>query len=126
MMKWTTLVLALTTLGCLHPKPAPLAPAATCLTDERGERWVQQVRGVEATHTDSSGIYLIRDALECRQALGLFYRALKMAPGWTPAYAIRLGNGGYVIIVPGQLTGEWQDSYWLDREGKLAPVILGL
>jgi hypothetical protein len=120
------LVFTLASLGCGHPRPVALAPTATCLTDERGELWALHVREVEATHTDSSGIYLIRDALECRQALGLFYRALGSVPGSTPAYAIRLGNGGYVIIVPGALTGEWQDSYWLDKDGKLAPIILGL
>ena len=76
--------------------------------------------------SDTSRAYLITEDVECRRALGMYYKAFGIQHDTTHAYAIRTADSGYVVIVPGRMSGEWQDSYWFDRNGKMQPVVLGL
>ena len=106
-------------LGCHHPTPTPLAPEGACLDDAEAASWVGEVRGILGNVSDTSKAYLIRNEHECRIAIVLYYKAIGSQQAARYAYAIRTADSGYVIIPPGRKTGEWQHSYWLDRNGQL-------
>jgi hypothetical protein len=43
-----------------------------------------------------------------------------------PGYIVGRAHGGYVLVVPGQASGQRPRTFWLERNGTAGPAILGL
>ena len=128
----------------LSQPPAVEARGAdpVCLTDARAERWQWQVQDMferwradplrgtwERIRPDTpGGVRVVRDSRVCAKALQHLRRQLPgaLSAAISSLCVLRLPNGGYVVIVPGQVRGEWQVSHWFDRYWVRRPIAIGI